>query len=217
MRTFLMLALVSTSLAAQSASAGGFRGDITLGNGNGATSVSLGATRMKAVLNQRLLLGLGLRTTFVAGDLKLTPAGAKNIPAGVIDTLFVASSALMLNVSGHAAVILTSRLQAGLNIDLAGVGAGASRTGSYRASAGAARTTVSASPAGANVFLYGSKDQGSLNSEFFAAWAVNDRFTVRGGLSHQLVEYEAERTLSSNTKRFRSYTNLLFLGVRIAR
>ena len=217
MRAFLMLAFASTSLAAQAMPVGGFRWDITAGTGNSATSVSLGATKMKPVMSQRVLLGLGLRTTFVTGDLKLTPAGAKNVPAGVIDTLFVSSAALMLNVSGHAAVVLTPRLQAGMNIDLVGVGTGASRTGSYRASAGVARTSVSASPSGTNVFLYGSKDQGSLNSEFFAAWALNDRYTVRGGLSHQLVEYEAERTLSSNTKRFRSYSNLIFLGLRVAR
>ena len=44
------------------------------------------------------------------------------------------------------------------------------------------------------------------------------RATYAGGdLSHQLVEYRATRNLSSNTDRFRSYTNLIFVGVRLAR
>lgn len=218
MRPFILLAIASTSVAAQSAPSGPLKWDITAGSGSGATSASFGALRvMRPVAYDRVQFGLGLRATYVAGDLKLTPAGAKNVPVGVIDTLSVASGALMLNVSGHIAFILTSRLQAGLNIDLAGVGTGGSRNATYKASTSAAASKVNASPTGANLFLYGSKDRGSLNSEFFAAWALNDRLTLRGGLSHQLVEYEAERTLSSNTARFRSYSNLVFLGLRVAR
>lgn len=217
MRTIALLLVASTSLAAQSAPAGALRWDLTAGNGNGATSASVGVVKFHRAGTDRLRVGLGLRATYVAGDLKLSPAGAKNVPAGVIDTLFLSAGALMVNVSGHFGVIVTDRLRLGLNIDLAGVGTGASRNASYRASAATARTTVKASPTAANLFLYGSKDRGSLNSEFFAAWELSDRLTLRGGLSHQLVEYEADRTLSSNTQRFRSYSNLLFLGLRLAR
>ena len=149
--------------------------------------------------------------------MKLTPAGATNVPAGVVDTLRLNAGAIMLNVSGHLGIVITKRLEAGLNIDLAGFGGGAARSATYQASPGGATTSVDASPSSTNIFLYGSKDRGSLNSEFFAAWAATDRLTIRGGLSHQLVEYRAERNLSSNTDRFRQYANLLFLGARFAR
>ena len=192
--------------------------EFTAGTGSNLSSVSAGIVRStKRMLDGYVRFGLGLRATFATGDLKLTPAGAKNVPAGVIDTLSLSSSALMLNVSGHASVLLTDRLEAGLNIDLAGVGAGSDRNASYRASTSAAATSVNASPSSTNLFLYGSNDRGSLNSEFFGAWRATDRVTIRGGLSHQLVEYRATRTLSSNTDRFRRYSNLAFVGIRIGR
>lgn len=216
MRTICLLAMISASLAAQSAPAGRTMWDLTAGTGNGATSVSLGAALTRGALGDRVRLGLGLRSTYVGGTLKLTPA-ARNIPAGVVDTLATPVVALMLNVSGHAALVLTGRLHAGMNIDLVGLGAGGARTATYRASASATPLTVSASPARTNVFLYASNDRGSLNSEFFAAWMLSDRVALRGGLSHQLVEYETERALSSNTRRFRKYSNLLFVGLRAAR
>lgn len=214
----LAITVPAAGVAAQSATRSPTRWDLTAGSGEGVTSLSVGAMRSRDVLpGDRLRLGLGLRSTFVTGDQRLTPAGAKNVPVGVIDTLTVPTAAVMLNVSGHVSIVLSSRLEAGMNIDLAGFGFGPSRQASYRASAGATPSAVEASPSTTNVFLYGSKDRGSLNSEFFAAWKVNDRVTLRGGLSHQLTEYRAERTLSSNTDRFRHYSDLLFLGARLSR
>lgn len=212
------LVAFAPSLHAQSMMRPPVRWDLTLGNGEGVTSVSLGAVRLRDVFpGNRLRVGLGLRTTFVTGEQRLTPAGAKNVPPGVIDTLTVKAAAFMLNVAGHVGVVLTSRLDVGLNIDLAGVGFGASRDATYRASAGASATAVDASPATGNLFLYGSNDRGSLNSEFFVSWKARDRITLRGGLSHQLTEYKAERVLTSNTDRFRHYSNLIFVGARLTR
>lgn len=192
--------------------------EVTAGAGSKLTTVSAGIVRStNPVLDGYVRFGVGVRATFGSGDLKLTPAGAKNVPAGVIDTLSVAARTAMLNVSGHISVLLTNRLEAGFNIDLAGVSAGSDRTATYRASATAAPTSVTAAPTTSNVFLYGSKDRGSLNSEFFAAWRATERLTVRGGLSHQLVEYKTSRVLTSNTDRFRQYSNLVFVGLRIAR
>ena len=192
--------------------------EFTAAAGSKLTTVSAGIVQSTTpMLDGHVRFGLGLRATFGAGDLKLTPAGAKNVPAGVIDTLSLSASAVMLNISGHASVLLTDRLEAGFNIDLAGVAAGSDKTASYRASGAAPATSVTASPSSTNVFLYGSKDQGSLNSEFFAAWRATNRVTVRGGLSHQLVEYKAARVLTSNTDRFRQYSNLAFVGLRIGR
>ena len=212
----IAVALFASGICAQSPSAR-TSWEFTAAAGTSITTASVGIVRSTRPLLGRFRFGLGLRGTFAAGDLKLTPAGAKNVPAGVIDTLAVSASAIMLNVSGHASVLVTDRLEAGLNIDLAGLGTGSERTGTYRTSSTAAATTVGASPSATNVFLYGSNDRGSLNSEFFAAWRATDRVTIRGGLSHQLVEYRAKRLLMSNTDRFRRYSNLIFVGVRIAR
>jgi hypothetical protein len=215
-RALLLAAFAAGSVAAQSS--GGTRWDLTAGAGNDLVSVSASALRFPATaLGGRIQAGLGARLTFASGDVALTPAGAKNVPAGVIDTLYLSAAAAMLNLSGNLAVRLGGRLEAGLNIDLAGAGFGAERDARYRSTASAPRSSEKASPSAGNVFLYGSKDRGSLNSEFFGAWQATERLTLRAGLSHQLVEYSADRTLSSNTKRFRSYTNLVFVGVRMAR
>ena len=215
-----LIAIVTTLtpalLSAQGLLPAPTRWDVTLGNGSGLTSASVGLVRTRDLLSgNRLRVGLGLRSTFVGGPVELTPAGAVNVPAGVVDTLQLDAAALLLNVSGHFSLVLTRRLEAGLNIDLAGVGFGSSRAASYRARPGGSATSEQASPSSANLFLYGSKDRGSLNSEFFGAWAATDRLTIRGGLSHQLVEYRADRKLTSNTDRFRQYANLLFVGARI--
>jgi len=194
------------------------RWDLTAGSGDGVSTVSLGALRSRDVLpGKRIRIGLGLRATAVSGDQKMSPAGAKNVPAGVTDTLQAATAALMLNVAGHLSVVVSRRFEAGLNIDLAGLGAGPSRDATYRTSGGSAGTPVKASPATANLFQYGSKDRGSLNSEFFGAFQATERLTVRAGLSHQLTEYRAERDLTSNTDRFRRYANLCFVGARLSR
>jgi hypothetical protein len=192
--------------------------DFTLATSGTVSSASASWVGFTApVVADRIRFGLGLRATAVGGDLALTPRGATRVPVGVIDTLYLSSAALMVNVSGHAEARLTDRLAAGLNIDLVGFGAGGDRDARYHAGAGIADQSVRAKPTGSNIFLYGSKDRGSLNSEFYARWRLNERVAVRGGLSHQLVEYEAARTLASNTAFFRQYRNLAVVGVRIQR
>ena len=191
--------------------------EFTAARGTDLTTASVGIVQSTRPVLGHVRFGLGLRGTYATGDLRLSPAGATNAPTGVIDTLSVSASALLLNVSGHASVLLTDWLEAGLNIDLAGLATGSERTGTYRASSSAPATTVGASPSATNLFANGSKDRGSLNSEFFAALRATNRVTIRGGLSHQLVEYRAKRVLASNTDRFRRYSNLVFVGVRIAR
>lgn len=191
--------------------------DFTAARGSTLTTFSAGAVGMTVPILGHFRFGLGVRGTYAGGDLKLTPAGARNVPVGVVDTLSLTSSALLFNVSGHVSALLTDRFEVGMNIDLLGLGAGASRSGMYRLSAGASPISVEATPASVNLFLYGSNDRGSLNSEFFGVWHATRRVAIRAGLSHQLVEYKTSRLLSSNTDRFRRYSNLGVVGVRVGR
>lgn len=190
--------------------------EFAVAKGSTLSSASLGIVGSTRPLNH-FRFGLGVRGTYVTGDLKLQAAGATNVPSDVRDTLSLPASVLMLNIGGHVSAQITDRLEVGMNIDLFGLGAGGSRAGSYRQSQSAPAVAVDASPATTNVFLFGSADRGSLNSEFFAAWHATNKLTIRAGLSHQLVEYRASRALASNTDRFRRYTNLGFIGVRVGR
>ena len=207
----------ASGLAAQSTSAPVISYDLTVDGGQLARAVSIAGLGRHAFFGDgRLLLGYGVRASYYFGDgIKYRPAGARNVPAGVYDTLTIGTSRVIaLNVSAHAAVRVAGPLELGMNIDIVGVGAGGSASGSYRTSGTASPVSVSASPASFNLFQYGSKDRGSLNSEFYAAWRATPAWTVRGGLAHFLAEYQANRQLNSNTDRFRIYKNLGFLGLR---
>ena len=129
--------------------------EFTAAKGSTLTTASVGIVASTPVLLKHARFGIGVRGTFATGDLKLTPAGAKNVPAGVVDTLHASARALMFNISGHVSALVTRRLEAGMNIDLVGLGTGGSRESRYRASAAATPVTVDASPATTNVFLYG--------------------------------------------------------------
>ena len=201
------------------ATSGGRVWDFAAGVGDGKSSASASLTWARATgPGARVLLRYGVRSTWAMGDLELTAAGAHDVPAGVVDTLRVRNAgALMVNVVGGIGIRLAPRLEAAMNIDLTGFGVGGERTAEYRTSPTAAPSDERAAPSGANLFLYGSKDRGSLNSEFFAAWRARDRVVVRAGLSHLLTEYSATRMLTSNTRRFRQYSNLLFVAVWLER
>jgi hypothetical protein len=215
MRPVLLLLAATAALDAQPADVSR-KWDATLGAGDGLMSVSFGLVVPRDVFLGHVRLGVGARLTFVNGDFELTPAGTRDRPVGVADSLFLSSSALMLNVSTHAGLVW-DRLEAGMNIDLAGLGAGSEGSGDYRRAAGATPLSVKARPAPFGLLALGSNDVGSLNSEFFAAWRINDRHTLRAGLSHQLVEFRTRSVLTYGADRYRQYANLAFVGLRTTR
>lgn len=149
----------------------------------------------------------------LAALLAAVPSAAQEPPAGgLVYDLAVGANADVRSFSAGAARRFAEPLEAGFNLDVAGVAAGGtSKSVSYRASPSAAAESVGAAPARGNLFLYGSNDIGSLNSEFYAAWRVSRAVTVRGGLSHFLAEYRADR---EGTTRFRRFMNLAFVAVR---
>lgn len=185
--------------------------DLAFGANGDARSFSAGAARRHAVLpGRRLLLGYGLRATLVTGRLDLVPVRSDAAERLVVDGARLAT----LNASVHAAVRIAEPLEAGFNLDVAGVGGGSSESASYRATPSAAPSSVGAAPARGNLFLAGSNDVGSLNSEFYAAWRASRAVTLRAGLSHLLVEYLADEPGASGTRRYRRFMNLAFLAVR---
>lgn len=174
--------------------------------------LSAGAARRHAVFaGGRLLLGYGARASLQTGRVELYPVRVD----GAVDRLTVHDAHLAsLNANVHAAVKLGGPIEAGFNLDVAGASVGASQSASYRSSPTAAPAGVRASPSAGNLFLFGSNDRGSLNSEFYASWRVSPAFSLRAGLSHFLTEYRAERELASGTRLFRRFSNLIFVGVR---
>lgn len=186
--------------------------DLAIGGNQSIKTLSAGVVRRHALMSEgRVLLGYGARASLMAGSLELAPARKDMGPSRLtIDSARLA----LLNLNIHAALKVADPVEVGFNLDVAGATAGSSEDASYRPTPTSGAVRLTAVPARGNLFLYGANDRGSLNSEFYAAWRLNPKFTLRGGLSHLLAEYRADQDLGSGTRRFRRFSNLFFLSLR---
>lgn len=218
MRSVLLLLALASPVAAQSLVDVNRAVDVAFGNGGAATTLSAGLTKIGVVGKfEKVRAGLGLRGTLEVGTLNLTPQDAKFVPLSVKDTLRISVAPISLNVAAHLGYLISDKLMAGFNIDLFGYSSGGSRSGIYTENGTAPAEGVNAKAASINIFQGGSKDRGNLNSQFFLMWALSDRHAIKAGLSHQRVEYKTDTELASNTNRFHTFSNIVFIGAQIAR
>lgn len=216
----LTSALVSSVAAAQSLSdvPTTYIGSVAIGSG--ITTLSGAAARSVYVgTSDRFRVGLNIRATAASTNgFNLAPVDPRGAIGPTTDTLSVSGTVLTLNLGVNARIDITERLYAGLNLDMFGATTGPRENGAYRATPGGTAKAVSTKPTGANIFAGGTGDRGSLNSEFFLAWTLNDRTALRGGLSHQLVEYDVNvEDVTSAASKFRRYANLVFVGITFTR
>lgn len=161
------------------------------------------------LLGGRLRLGVGARlSSFLGGSsVRFTDI---DLP-GARETLTVDRPRLFaLNAMLGASVRLAGDLEAGFDIDLVGVGFGASVEGDYRGQASAGRER--ARPARLDLLLLGARDKGQLDSTFFLAWWPG-RLGLRAGVSHEITEYVAQRALGGSNDRFRLTATRVFVAV----
>ena len=178
-------------------------------------------------------LGLGVRNTAYFGikkDFWTAPASVartSSIPFLVVvsgqktenwDTLTVQRPFTnSLNVSANFGYHLSNRWYAGFNIDLLGFTVG--RTGSaVFTSNGTTTTEPAAKPASFNLLLTGDLDLGSLNSEFFVYYNLNDKWSLKAVYQFMFVEYKTtnvQQTAPDGTivERFRNKANHAGIGV----
>ena len=122
-----------------------------------------------------------------------------------------------LNVSLNFGYNFTTKLYGGFNIDLVGFSFGR-KTAAILTSNGITRTEPAAKPTAFNVLLTGDYDYGTLNSEFFLKYKLNDRWAVRGVYQFLFTEYKTssiKQTAPDGTEieRFRSKQNNFGVGV----
>lgn len=211
--------LMPDSAAAQSLSdvptvyhlSGGIGSDIATMSAAASRSIYVGTS-------DRFRAGFNLRATLAVPDgLEMKPFDQAGFGASN-ETLLVSGSALLMNLGLNASIGLTGRVNVGMNIDLFGFATGPRKAASYHETPTASAVELAARPIGSNIFAGGSGDRGSLNSEFFLEYTLNDRYALRGGMSHQLLAYQVavdEDIL--NAAKFRRYSNLLFVGVTMTR
>jgi hypothetical protein len=167
-----------------------------------------------SLFDRRLNVGLGARFSsyFDGGGVAYPNGDASLLAAGANNTLTVARPRnYAVNVMFAASVRLHRGLEAGLNIDLLGVGFGPEVTGSYAGTDPRFNGPQQASPTRFNLLLFGRHDRGQLDSEFFLAYWF-DSWGIRAGVSHMSTEYTTSRKLDAGNDRFRASATRFFVA-----
>jgi len=209
--------------------------DVGISAGNGFTGALSYNKYYGLGRSGRFKVGLGLRfNTYFAGqnDHRTAPAsltsGKSSFAAlvaddivGQIDTLRLSNSQVnSLNLNIHLQYAVLKKLEVGFNIDAVGFSFGGQQKGVFLARQSDAtgrgnngKTDIAAKPTPFNLLLVSDSDMGSLNSEIYARYWINDKWALRGGLSFQFWEYTTDRKLAFNNDRFRSKVLLPLIAV----
>jgi len=216
-RWFLPLVAAATAHAGESAEGNPLffqQVDISVAAPSGITA-AVAYTPTFSLFDHRLKSGIGGRfSSFFGGEAVVFPNGdAALISAGAKDALTVDHPrSYGLNLMFALSIRLFAGIEAGMNIDLVGVGFGPQVTGQYTSRDSPFAGPQQASPSRLNLLRFGRHDHGQLDSEFFAAYWV-DPWGVRVGISHMSTEYTTSRPLDSNNDRFRASATRGFVAV----
>jgi hypothetical protein len=121
------------------------------------------------------------------------------------------------NLSANFGYNFNSRWSGGFNIDLIGFTIGR-KSSAILTSNGITTTDPAARPAAFNVLLTGDHDRGSLNSEFFLKYKLNEKWGIKAVYEFIFAEYKTtsvKQTAPDGTinDRFRLKGNTFGLGV----
>ncbi len=178
---------------------------------------------------QKLGLGIGGRfTSYLAANQYYVTAPAQltsgstgpliifkdNITANMDTFLIKSPQVNSINLSINIDYQLSKKITAGFNIDAIGFSFGGSRNGNYIN--GASGKMVSATPTTFNILLISDNDRGSLNSEFYGKYFLNDQWAVKLGAQFLFTEYTTQTQVQQFPQandRFRNKSLLLCAGV----
>lgn len=175
---------------------------------DGSIGVSRDAWRAAATgiwrveVSPSLRLGIGARLSRYGGDESSYRSPDENRPAALPLRVRLAPSVWGLNLAVEGQVRVIGPLTAGANLDLAGI-----TTGSSRRDSG-----VKLDPARGSLFIYGDRDRGSLNSEFFLGLQTGSALALRAGVSHYVTGYRG--TAGGESTRYLRFDTVPFLALR---
>ncbi|GGD68240.1 hypothetical protein GCM10011514_35400 [Emticicia aquatilis] len=175
-------------------------------------------------------IGTGIRFTYFSKgktDLITAPASLTSGEKGPqvlftenilsnFDTLKVSKiGAGYINIPIHLQYSFNQKFEIGFNIDAVGLSFGSKQSGTFYASDSRSlnKTTQTAKPTTFNLLLVSDNDLGSLNSELYARYWVNDKIGIRAGLSFQFVEYTTDKILTFENDRFRTKSLLPMVAI----
>jgi len=178
---------------------------------------------------QKFAIGIGARFTsylganqyYITAPAQLTSGSTSpfiifqdNITAN-IDTFLIKSPQVnCLNLSINIDYQLSKKITAGFNIDAIGFSFGGRQNGNYIN--GPVGKMSGATPTPFNVLLISDNDRGSLNSEFFLRYSLNDVWGLKAGAQFLFTEYTTSskvQTFPQENDRFRNKSLLFCLGI----
>jgi hypothetical protein len=204
--------------------------DVVFAGGKKGFSPSASYTKIYGINeNKRFKIGYGVRLNtyfaknkeFITAPAKIT-SGKESFLAlvskpiiGNLDTLQMARTQTNAINTKFIIQYTIKRMDLGFNIDLFGLTLGGSQEGIFSAKESRLfnQTKQKARPSAFNLLLVGDSDRGSLNSEIYARYWVNDRIGIRAGASYQFFEYKTNNKLTFDNDRFRLKTIMPFVAV----
>jgi hypothetical protein len=122
-----------------------------------------------------------------------------------------------INLALNAGYNFSSKWSGGFNIDVIGFTFGR-KSPAILTSDGEKQAEPAAKPASFNLLLTGDHDRGSLNSEFFLCYHLNDRWSIRAIYEFLFVEYKTVSVKQiapdgTEVDRFRNKVNSFGAGV----
>ena len=204
--------------------------DVDLGAGNYRGTLSASFLHdWKFGSKQRFGVGLGIRfTSFLGANVYYVTAPA-NLTSGStgpliffkenitenIDSLLVKSPQVnALNLMINFDYLINSKWMVGFNIDAIGFSFGRNTKANYMNGASGKNTTADPTPF--NILLISDNDQGTLNSELYGRYFLNDRWALKTGLQFLFTEYTTVTKVQQfpeENDRFRNKSLMFSVGV----
>lgn len=132
--------------------------------------------------------------------------------AAAEDTVFVASPAMSnLTLFVGATYSIKNKVPIGFNIDAVGYTFGGDMEGTYTGAG--VSTPVTVNPGSVTALLVGPNDIGFLKAEFFAGYHINEKWTVRLGITNMYTEVRTPTELQAGNTRYRAENMGAMLGV----
>lgn len=192
--------------------------DFTLGFGSSQTTFAAGYVKnWNLGKKQQFYIGAGARLSSAFGKGKIFTSAPASFASNTanIDSLYGGNSSIyamnaMINLGYH----ISQKLELGFNIDVIGFSFGPSASRTFRSNG--VETPANAKPTRLNVLLVGNNDRGSLNSEFYLRYKVNNKVGIKLAVQHfftELTTTNKVQTLPAQNDRFRNITDLLCFGV----
>jgi hypothetical protein len=204
--------------------------DLNLGIGDNEASLSVSFNYDKGLgKSRKVVLGLGARFTsylgknqyYITAPAKLTSGSTgpgvlfkKNIEANLDTFLIKTSQVNSFNLVLTVGYNLSERLLFRFNIDAVGFSFGKNVKGNYIS--GAQGSMESADPTTFNLLLISDNDKGSLNSEFFARYLLDDKWAIKAGLQFLFTEFTTDSEVQqfpNPNDRFRNKSLMFNAGV----